>query len=140
MSLGRSVVRGVTASLALLLAVNPARAQEPKPPEVLVMATGGTIASTGNYYGDRGYIDFQVTHDSLEVDPNTGKAALHLTVDEGEFYRVGKFDIVGNRRFSTDELLLLYPFKADTLRADAGPKAFNREAWDKATREKARKK
>ena len=54
MSLGRSVVRGVTASLALLLAVNPARAQEPKPPEVLVMATGGTIASTGNYYGDRG--------------------------------------------------------------------------------------
>jgi L-asparaginase type II len=54
MPLGRSIVRGVPSSLALLLAVNSARAQNAKPPEVLVMATGGTIASTGNYYGDRG--------------------------------------------------------------------------------------
>jgi len=86
------------------------------------------------YYGDRGYIDFQVTHDSLEVDPSTGKAALHLTVDEGDFYRVGKFDIVGNRRFSTDELIAFYPFKADTLRTGQGPMPFNREDWDKATK------
>ena len=34
--------------------VATAGAQQGKPPEVLVLATGGTIASTGNYYGDRG--------------------------------------------------------------------------------------
>ena len=41
--------------LGLSLCVNALGAQAAaKPPEVLVMATGGTIASTGNYYGDRG--------------------------------------------------------------------------------------
>ena len=42
--------------LALVVGVSQARAQQPKSPsaEVLVLATGGTIASTGNYYGDRG--------------------------------------------------------------------------------------
>src|SRR5689334_14015499 len=40
--------------LGLSLCVNGAGAQSAKPPEVLVMATGGTIASTDNYYGDRG--------------------------------------------------------------------------------------
>jgi len=54
MRLRRSVVRGVSSSLALLAAVNSTQAQGANPPEVLVMATGGTIASTGNYYGDRG--------------------------------------------------------------------------------------
>ena len=44
----------ISSSLALSLGVNGAAAQGAKPPEVLVLATGGTIASTGNYYGDRG--------------------------------------------------------------------------------------
>ena len=39
-----------------------------------------------------------------------GKAVLHLTVDEGQAYQVGTFDIEGNRRFSTEELQAYYPF------------------------------
>ncbi len=36
------------------------------------------------WYGDHGYIDFEVTGDSLQVDSVTGKAALNLTVAEGQ--------------------------------------------------------
>src|SRR4051812_21120813 len=41
-------------SSLLIIAASHAHGQQAKPPEVLVIATGGTIASTGNYYGDRG--------------------------------------------------------------------------------------
>ena len=63
-----------------------------------------------NWYADHGYVDFQVTQDSLISDSTGGKAVLHLTVDEGQHYRVGTFDIEGNRRFSTEELRAFYPF------------------------------
>jgi L-asparaginase len=54
----------VLLAAAVTVAVNasPATAQA-SPPEVLVLATGGTIASTGNYYGDRGG---NVVHVSVE--------------------------------------------------------------------------
>ncbi|HVX88486.1 MAG TPA: outer membrane protein assembly factor BamA [Gemmatimonadales bacterium] len=87
------------------------------------------------YYADRGFIDFQVTGDSLEVDSTTGKAALRLTVDEGAEYRVGKFEVLGNRRFSTEELMTLYPFAGDSLHPDSAARPFDRSAWDAATRQ-----
>src|ERR687895_2041256 len=62
-----------------------------------------------NWYADRGLVDFQVTHDSLISDSTGGKAVLHLTVNEGQVYRVGTFDIQGHRRFSTEELRAFYP-------------------------------
>ena len=37
-----------------------------------------------NWYADHGYVDFQVTQDSLISDSTGGKAILHLTVDEGQ--------------------------------------------------------
>jgi outer membrane protein insertion porin family len=85
------------------------------------------------FYGARGFIDFQVTHDTLEVDSASGKAALHLTVDEGDKYLVGKFEILGNHRFSYDELVALYPFRADTLDRSGKPKPFDRDEWEAAT-------
>ena len=77
------------------------------------------------WYADRGYIDFQVTSDSLVPDSTRGKATLHLSVEEGDPYAVGAFDVQGNRRFSTDELRTMYPFKSG--------EAFNRSEWDAAT-------
>ena len=62
------------------------------------------------WYADQGFVDFQVTHDSLVSDSAGGKAVLRLTVDEGPVYRVGAFDIQGSRRFSTEELMAFYPF------------------------------
>lgn len=56
------------------------------------------------FYGANGYIDFVVTGDSLVVDPETGKARLIVTVNEGPQYRLAGFDVRGNRRFATDDL------------------------------------
>src|SRR5687768_9045084 len=87
------------------------------------------------WYADHGFVDFQVTHDSLVSDPAGGKAVLHLTVDEGPIYRVGTFDIQGNRRFSTEELLAFYPFGpvGPSGAATGPPRSFSRSEWDAAT-------
>ena len=41
------------------------------------------------FYGDRGYVDFQVLGDTLLVDDTTGKATLVVRVSEGDPHRVG---------------------------------------------------
>ena len=61
-------------------------------------------------YAKRGFIDFQIIKDTLIVDRERGKALLDVTVNEGKRYEVGSFEVVGNRRFSTDELERFYPF------------------------------
>jgi outer membrane protein insertion porin family len=87
------------------------------------------------WYADNGFVDFQVTNDSLVADPLGGKAALHLTVDEGPVYRVGTFDIQGNRRFSSDELQDFYPFgPVGPTGAPVGKgRPFSRSEWESAT-------
>ena len=92
------------------------------------------------FYGQRGYVDFQALGDTLVVDEATGKATLVARVSEGEPYRVGTFEIVGNRRFSTDELGTLYPFTGETRTGvlglggvRRGPAYFNQEKWNDAT-------
>jgi len=62
------------------------------------------------YYASRGYIDFRVLHDTLLVNEQTGKGTLLLEVNEGDRYTVGTFEILGNRRFSTEQLQQYYPF------------------------------
>jgi outer membrane protein insertion porin family len=86
------------------------------------------------WYADNGYVDMQVTKDSLVADSSGGKAVLHLTVNEGQPYQVGVFDIDGNRRFSTEELQALYPFgPVNASGQPQTPQAFSRTAWDGAT-------
>ena len=62
------------------------------------------------WYASRGYIDFQVVDDSLIPDVKRAKATLRLTVEEGPLYTVGTFDMIGNRQYSTDELMQYFPF------------------------------
>ncbi|MGH7570026.1 MAG: outer membrane protein assembly factor BamA [Gemmatimonadales bacterium] len=92
------------------------------------------------YYGERGFVDFQVLGDTLLVNDSTGKATLVVRVSEGEPYRVGSFEIVGNRRFSTEELEGLYPFRESGRQGllglggtRKGPAGFNQRRWDEAT-------
>jgi len=61
-----------------------------------------------DFYRSNGYIDFAVIGDSLEVDPQTGKARLHIEVQEGPQYVLRSFDVRGSRRFSSDELRGLF--------------------------------
>lgn len=92
------------------------------------------------FYGERGFVDYQVLGDTLLVNDSTGKAELVMRVSEGEPYHVGTFEIVGNRRFSTDELELLYPFKRERRTGmlglggvARGPAVFSQSRWDDAT-------
>ncbi len=86
------------------------------------------------WYANRGFVDFQVTGDSLEADSAGGKATLHLKVEEGPQYSVGTFDIEGNRRFSSEELMAFYPFgPVGRTGAPVRVRPFNRSDWDGAT-------
>jgi outer membrane protein insertion porin family len=87
------------------------------------------------WYADQGYVDFQVTHDSLVADSAGGKASLRLKVEEGQQYQVGTFTIDGNRRFSSEELQTLYPFGpvGPTGAPQGGPRPFSRADWEAAT-------
>jgi outer membrane protein insertion porin family len=86
------------------------------------------------WYADRGFVDFQVTNDSLHADGSDGKATLHLTVDEGQAYHVGSFDMEGNRRFSREELLIYFPFgPLSPTGATLGKRPFSQTEWDGAT-------
>ena len=92
------------------------------------------------FYGKQGYVDFQVLDDTLITNDQTGKATLQLRVSEGEPYRIGTFEIVGNRRFSTDELETFYPFARETRTGLLGLGGkhqiayFDDELWQDATR------
>ena len=95
-------------------------------------------------FGSRGFVDFQLVSDTLIVDEERGKALIELTVSEGPQYRVGSFEVVGNQRFSTDEIKRYYPFtdQAPTLtqraagligRGPGDPNIFDRDRWQAAT-------
>ncbi|MBI3982630.1 MAG: hypothetical protein HY337_06940, partial [Gemmatimonadetes bacterium] len=91
------------------------------------------------FYGNRGFVDFQVVRDTLLVHEETGKATLVLEIDEGEQYRVGTFEIVGNRKYPTQFLGQYYPFSDTTgggflgFGGSRGPPVFDRARWDEAT-------
>ncbi len=82
------------------------------------------------FYGERGYVDFQVLEDTLIVNDTTGKATLVVRVSEGEPYKIGGVEIVGNRRFSTEDVQHFNPFP--TL-SGAKVAVFNQDKWDEAT-------
>ncbi len=87
------------------------------------------------WYADRGHVDLRVLRDTLVTDSTPGKAILKISVDEGKPYVVGAFDIVGNRRFSADQLSLFFPFGTAVVAGggtDVGV-AFSKADWETAT-------
>jgi outer membrane protein insertion porin family len=91
------------------------------------------------FYASEGYVDFQVVSDTLIVPEGTGKGILQLTVQEGERYEVGSFEIIGNRFFSTARIERYYPFRGGSSGflgiggSSEGPQVFDQEEWDEAT-------
>ena len=95
-----------------------------------------------DFYASRGYLDFEVIGDSVVIDPVSGKARLEIDVNEGPLYRIGSFEIEGNRQFPTATLEALYePNEGGILRSlgfgdepeEVGEPVFNQTAFDEAT-------
>lgn len=98
------------------------------------------------FYARNGYIDFAVVGDSLAVDEMTGKARLIVEVAEGPQYRLGSFDVRGNRRFASEDLRRYFERERGGLLRGigigiggeaqvAGQSVFNAEAFRQATTE-----
>jgi len=94
------------------------------------------------FYASHGFIDFRVLRDTLIVNEATGKGRLVLEVQEGDPYEVGTFEILGNRRFSAEQLQQFYPFGANRagrgflgLGGGGGDRRFDDERWTDATRQ-----
>ena len=93
-------------------------------------------------YSSRGYIDFRILNDSLIIDRNAGKAVIELTVNEGPRYKIGSFEVIGNKRFSSTDIQQYYPFanESATLTQRAvgvvrrsyknPPNTFDQTRWD----------
>jgi outer membrane protein insertion porin family len=97
-------------------------------------------------YAERGYVDFQIDRDSLVIDRERGKAMVELTVREGEQYRVKGFEVIGNRRFTTERIAAIYPFttrapsltdrvRALVRRRPPATDVFDRTRWEEATQQ-----
>ncbi|HET7632980.1 MAG TPA: outer membrane protein assembly factor BamA [Gemmatimonadaceae bacterium] len=96
-------------------------------------------------YGDHGFIDAQVVHDTTELDRAVGKALVGLQVKEGEQYHVGEFSVQGARQFSSQQIEQMYPFGdhsrtlmqavKDALHVGVtqDQTIFNQSAWQDAT-------
>ena len=98
-------------------------------------------------FGSKGFIDAQVLHDTIMVDAERGKANIGIKVAEGPRYRVGSFEVTGNRHFSSEDIQRFYPFgdQPTTLtgavkglirvgRGNDDKDYFDQTAWDDATR------
>ena len=95
-------------------------------------------------YSSRGFIDFRILSDSLIIDREAGKAVIDLAVSEGPRYKIGTFEVLGNKRFSTAEIQQFYPFTNDeqTLAQQVTgflrrsyhnpPNTFDQARWDAA--------
>lgn len=97
-------------------------------------------------FAERGYVDFQLDRDSLVIDRERGKAMIDLTLREGPQFRVRGFEVVGNRRFTTEQIAAYYPFtdrapslteraKALVKRRTPATNVFDRTRWEEATQQ-----
>ena len=88
-----------------------------------------------NWYANRGHVDLRVLSDSLIADSVPGKAIVKFQVEEGPAYKVGRFDVTGNRRFSSEQISGYLPF-GELARAGDGKSIgvpFSRAEWASAT-------
>ena len=87
------------------------------------------------WYAARGHVDLRVLSDTLIADTIPGKAIVRIAVDEGPQYKVGRFEVSGNRRFSTEEISNLFPFGREVVAGDGKTVGdpFSNADWSAAT-------
>ncbi len=87
------------------------------------------------WYANRGHVDLRVLSDSLIPDSVPGKAIVQFQVAEGPAYQVGRFEVSGNRRFSSEQISGFFPF-GELVQAGDGKNVgvpFSQGDWSAAT-------
>ncbi len=56
----------------------------------------------------RGYLDSRLVSDTVLVDPNTGKARIEVSLEEGVQYRMNEFSVDGNAVFEDESFESLF--------------------------------
>jgi outer membrane protein insertion porin family len=56
------------------------------------------------YYKERGFRDAKILKDSIAYIPELNRIALYIDVNEGEIYKFGNINFIGNSKFSTQQL------------------------------------
>ncbi len=92
-------------------------------------------SSIPDWYADRGHLDLRILRDTLIADTVPGKAIIKIEIDEGQAYKVGRFEVSGNRRFSVEELSSFFPFGKVVVAGEGKSigDPFSRAAWGAAT-------
>jgi outer membrane protein insertion porin family len=93
-------------------------------------------------YRSRGYLDARVVSDTVIVDPDTGKARLEITVEEGEQYLLNAFSVEGNAAFPDEAFASLFIQPrggilsslgfGGSVTTNAAGEVFDAEAFDEA--------
>ncbi|UCF19512.1 MAG: outer membrane protein assembly factor BamA [Gemmatimonadota bacterium] len=94
------------------------------------------------FYGSRGYLDFQVLGDTMIVDPTSGKTKIVINVDEGRQYRIANFEVEGNSHFPTELIEARFDPRSRSLLSrlplvggggGEGDPVFDTHQWQEAT-------
>jgi len=77
-----------------------------------------------NFYRKQGFVNFQVLGHKMEFKPGSRNVTLHINVDEGIRYYLGKINVSGNAHFPDDVILASF-----TLRET---EVFNEEKFEES--------
>ena len=100
--------------------------------------------SLPQFYRRSGHLDFRVLGDTLIVDPESGKARIEISVDEGRQYRVVDFTVDGASAFETERIEAFYDDDSGGILAALGfggddeagaGRVFNVAAFEEAAQE-----
>lgn len=91
-------------------------------------------------YASRGHIDARVIGDTVVIDTISGKGRIEIQVEEGEQYRLRRFQVNQNRRFPTAELAAYFRPYRDGALDEFGtpvdePPVFDQTDFEEATRD-----
>lgn len=75
----------------------------------------GDLESLRSFYQDRGYINFAITSTQVSISPDRRRIHITVNLSEGEQYRVGDIDLVGELVYPEPVLRALVEAEPGTL-------------------------
>jgi len=75
-------------------------------------ALAGDLERLRSWYLDRGYVNFEITSSQVSISPDKSRIFITVNVDEGDRYRVGDINFVGDLKLAQGEARKLLQFES----------------------------